>query len=61
MIMERISTLQQQLASYEKIKRITLLAHHFSMESNELTNTLKLRRRVINENYKELIDKMYEE
>lgn len=59
MMMERIETLQQQLAHYEQIKRFTLLPHHFSMEKNELTNTLKLKRRVINENYKEEIDKMY--
>ena len=61
MLMERIETLQQQLASYEKIKRFTLLAHHFSMESGELTNTLKLKRAVINKNYKDVIEKMYEE
>ena len=61
MMMERIDTLQQQLAHYEQIKRFTLLPHHFSMERNELTNTLKLKRKVINENYKEEIDKMYEE
>ena len=40
MMMERIETLQQRLAPYEQIKRFTLLAHHFSMESGELTNTL---------------------
>ena len=60
MMMERIQTLQQQLASYEQIKRITLIAHHFSMESGELTNTLKIRRPVIYKNFKEVIDKMYE-
>ncbi len=61
MLMDRIKILQQHLAYYEQIKRITLLAHHFSMESGELTNTLKIRRSIINKNYKELIDKMYEE
>lgn len=61
MMQERIETLQQQLAHYEQVKRFTLVAHHFSMENGELTNTLKLKRRVINENYKEEIDKMYEE
>lgn len=61
MMMERIDTLQQQLAHYEQIKRFTLLPHHFSMERGELTNTLKLKRRVINENYKDEIDKMYED
>lgn len=61
MLFARIETLQQQLAHYEQVKRFTLLPHHFSMENGELTNTLKLKRRVINENYKAEIDKMYEE
>ena len=61
MMMERIDTLQQQLAHYEQVKRFTLLPHAFSMERGELTNTLKIKRRVLNENYKREIDKMYEE
>lgn len=61
MIGERINTLQQQLAQYEQIKRVTILPKAFSMDAGELTNTLKLRRKVILENYKSLIDKMYEE
>lgn len=60
MMMERIGTLQQQLAHYEQIKRFTLLPHHFSMERGELTNTLKIKRRALNENYKQEIDRMYE-
>ena len=61
MMKERIDTLQQQLAHYEQIKRFTLLPHHFSMEKGELTNTLKLKRRVLNENYRKEIDAMYAE
>lgn len=61
MMMERIGTIQQQLAHYEQIKRFTLLPHHFSMERGELTNTLKLKRPVINANYRAEIEKMYEE
>ncbi|MDO4161182.1 MAG: long-chain fatty acid--CoA ligase, partial [Prevotellaceae bacterium] len=61
MISERIETLQQQFASYEKIKRFTLLPEHFTMEKGELTNTLKIRRKVLNKNYAAEIDKMYEE
>lgn len=60
-LMERIATLQQQLAPYEQVKRITLVPHHFSMENGELTNTLKIRRPVIYKNYKEEIDRMYED
>ena len=61
MMKDRIDTLQQGLAHYEQIKRVTLLPHHFSMESGELTNTLKIRRPVIYKNYKEEIEKMYAE
>ena len=61
MITERIETLQQQLAHYEQIKRFTLLPKPFTMESGELTNTLKMRRKVINEHYKNEIEKMYAE
>lgn len=61
MMMERIETLQQQLAHYEQIKRFTLLPHHFSLEKGELTNTLKIKRRVLNENYSVEIEKMYQE
>ena len=60
-IMERIDTLQQQLAKYEQVKRIALLPHHFTMEAGELTNTLKIRRPVIYKNYKDIIEKMYED
>lgn len=61
MIMERIDTLQQSLAHYEKIKRFTLMPHHFSLERGEITNTLKIKRRVLLENYADIIEKMYEE
>ena len=59
MLQERIDTLQQQLAHYEQVKRFTLLEKPFSVERGELTNTLKIKRRVLNENYKKEIDLMY--
>ena len=61
MMRERIETLQQRLAPYEQIKRFTLLPQNFSMESGELTNTLKLKRAVVNRRYQDVIEKMYEE
>lgn len=61
MMLDRILTLQQSLAHYEQVKRITLVPHHFTMERGELTNTLKIKRRAINKNYKDIINKMYEE
>ena len=61
MMKERIDTLLQGLANYEKIKRFTLLPHHFAMDTGELTNTLKMCRPVIYKKHKDIIDKMYEE
>lgn len=57
----RIDTLQQAFAHYEQIKRFTLLPHPFSMEKGELTNTLKVKRNILNVNYAKEIEKMYEE
>ena len=56
---KRINTLQQQFASYEQIKRFTLLKEPFSMKNGELTNTLKIKRNIVAKNYKDIIDKMY--
>ena len=60
-VMERIETLQQEFAHYEQVKRITLLPEPFSMERGELTNTLKVKRPVVYENYKAEIEAMYAE
>ena len=59
MIEERINDYQKGLASYEQIKRFVLLPKPFTMESGELTNTLKIKRAVINKRYRPLIDAMY--
>lgn len=61
MLSDRMDTLQQLLAHYEQVKRFALLPQPFTMASGELTNTLKLKRRVIVERYKAVIDQMYEE
>lgn len=57
----RIDTLQQQFAHYEQIKCFTLLPEPFSMERGELTNTLKLKRPIVAQNYREVIEQMYAE
>ncbi|MCI5977521.1 MAG: long-chain fatty acid--CoA ligase [Bacteroidales bacterium] len=59
LIQEHIDKIQQNLASYEKVKRFILLPHEFTVESGELTNTLKLRRPVINRRYASEIESMY--
>ena len=59
MMEARLEKLQKGLAPYEKIKRFTLLPHEFTMDNGELTNTLKIKRRVINSRYADLIEAMY--
>ena len=61
LIESRVEEHQRHLASYEKIKKFTLLAEPFTMENRELTDTLKLRRRVISEKYAAQIEAMYQE
>jgi len=59
MLQNRIAVLQKGMANYEMIKRFSLIKKGFSIESGELTNTLKMRRAVIMQKYKTLIDEMY--
>ena len=49
------------LEQYEKVKKFTLLPNPFTMESGELTNSLKIKRRVVYEKYADMINRMYEE
>ncbi len=59
MIEARIEQLQNDFAGFEKIKKFTLLPNAFTMESGELTNTLKIRRSIINSRYSREIEAMY--
>jgi long-chain acyl-CoA synthetase len=56
---ERIAEINARLPRYESIKKFVLLPRDFSIEGGELTPTLKLRRRVICEKYKDKIEAMY--
>ena len=58
---QHIDTLQQDLAAYEKIKRFVLLPEPLSIENGEITNTLKIKRRVVYDRYAEQIEGMYVE
>ncbi len=58
-IMAKIEELQAGLASFEKIKRITLITAPFSTEKGEITDTLKLKRKIIYKNYAQAIEDMY--
>lgn len=55
----RIDKAQQGMANYEMVKKFTLLEQPFSIQTGELTNTLKLKRVIVNHQYKLQIDKMY--
>lgn len=59
MMMSRIELLQQDLAHYEQVKRIILLSKPFTIATGELTNTLKVKRRVVYERYAKEIDQVY--
>nr|MBG3151940.1 long-chain fatty acid--CoA ligase [Proteus mirabilis] len=58
---ERLREMQKNFASFHQVKRFTLLADGFSMESGELTPTLKLRRKIIFERYRNEIELMYQD
>jgi long-chain acyl-CoA synthetase len=55
----RIQAMQQELARFQQVKRFTLLPRAFSIEMGELTPTMKLRRRIIEANYRDEIEGMY--
>jgi len=54
-----IAALTTSLADYERIRRVALLPDEFTIDSGELTPTLKVKRRVIDERFGELIDELY--
>ena len=56
---QRIREQSRNLARFEKIRRFTLVARQFSQPAGEITPTLKVRRKVIAEKYRQLIDRMY--
>ena len=54
-----INNRQQSLGQVEHIKKFTLLEKEFSQETGEITPTMKVKRKVVQEKYKDLIDAMY--
>ena len=61
LIERQIGSLTGDLARFEKVKRFALLEKELTIEGGELTPTLKIKRRVVEEKYKKVIDELYAE
>jgi long-chain acyl-CoA synthetase len=59
LITQRIREKNKELAPYETVRQFCILTEDFTVENEELTPTLKLRRQVIVDRYKDLIEEMY--
>ncbi len=57
----QVEALTPNLAQYERVKRIALLENELTIDGDELTPTLKVKRRVVDEKYRDVIDRLYEE
>jgi long-chain acyl-CoA synthetase len=57
--LQLVREMTDDLAQFEKIKKVALLPKDFSQAAGELTPTFKVKRRVVEERYKELIDDLY--
>ena len=60
LIDENIDSMQKDLANFERVRRFSLLEKAFTIEDGELTPSLKVRRKVVEEKYAHLIQGMYE-
>jgi long-chain acyl-CoA synthetase len=59
LIEDDMSKLQKQLANYERVRKFALLDKPFTIETGEITPSLKIKRKVVEEKYNYLIEKMY--
>ncbi|MCS7054363.1 MAG: long-chain fatty acid--CoA ligase [Ignavibacterium sp.] len=55
-----LNQMQRTLANYERVRKFALLDRPFSIETGEITPSLKIRRKYIEERYRDLIERMYE-
>lgn len=60
-MLKEVERVTPGLAPFEQVKKIALLVNEFTIEAGELTPTLKVKRRVIDQKYKEIIDELYKE
>lgn len=61
LIWKEVQNLQEDFAQYEKIKKIAILPQALSLEKEEITPSLKIKRNVVEKNYSKLIDSIYSE
>ncbi len=59
LIERQIAELTENLSNYEKVKRIALLENELTVEGGELTPTLKVKRRVVDDKYHDIIENIY--
>lgn len=57
----QIAAMTPNLAQFERVKKFALLEHELTVEDGELTPTLKVKRRVVEEKYRDVIDDLYAE
>ena len=55
----QVEQLTPDIAQYERVKKIALLENEFTIDGGEMTPTLKVKRRVIDEKYRSVIDELY--
>jgi long-chain acyl-CoA synthetase len=58
-VQQEVAQLTRTLADYERVRRIALLPEEFSIDNGEMTPTLKIKRRVVDEKYGQLIEELY--
>ncbi|HPA94582.1 MAG: long-chain fatty acid--CoA ligase [Acidobacteria bacterium] len=61
LVREEVEAINTQLARYEQVRNWALLPAEFTLETGELTPTQKVKRRVVNEKYGEIIERLYRE
>ena len=59
LVQREIAQLTAELADYERVRRVALLPQEFTIDGGEMTPTLKIKRRVVDEKYGELINELY--
>jgi long-chain acyl-CoA synthetase len=59
LVQSEVAQLTKELHDYERVRRIALLPEEFSIDTGELTPTLKVKRSVVDEKYRQLIEELY--